>query len=76
MAGVSFLLPLFQSIASPARAAPKERQIHLDDKEDAALLQAPRRFVWNPTFTIGGRSRARWACGQAAFGPVHMPTGR
>ena len=23
-----------------------------------------------------GRSRARWACGQAAFEPVHMPMGR
>ena len=38
-------------------------------------LGAPRRFVWNPTFTIAGRSRARWACGQAAFEPVHMSTG-
>jgi transposase-like protein len=28
---------------------------------------APRRFVWKPTFTIAGRSRARWACGQAAL---------
>jgi hypothetical protein len=35
----------------------------------------PRRFVWNPTRTIDGR-RARWACGQAAFEPVHMSTGR
>ena len=37
---------------------------------------APRRFVWNPTVRIAGRSRARWACGQAAFEPVHMSTGR
>ena len=38
-------------------------------------LPAPRRFVWNPTLKIAGRSRARWACGQAAFEPVHMSTG-
>jgi carbon-monoxide dehydrogenase large subunit len=37
--------------------------------------RTPRRFVWNPTLTIRGRSRARWACGQAAFEPVHMSTG-
>ncbi len=37
---------------------------------------APRRFVWNPTVRINGRRRARWACGQAAFEPVHMSTGR
>ena len=30
------------------------------------FLQAPRRLVWNPTFTIDGRSRGRWACGQVA----------
>jgi hypothetical protein len=39
-------------------------------------LGAPRRFVWNPTVRIDGRRRARWACGQAAFEPVHMSTGR
>ena len=37
---------------------------------------APRRLVWNPTLTIGSGSRALWACGQAAFEPVHMSTGR
>jgi hypothetical protein len=36
----------------------------------------PRRFVWNPTVRMAGRRRARWACGQAAFEPVHMSTGR
>ena len=41
-----------------------------------AVLVAPRRFVWNPTVRIAGRSRARWACGQAAFEPVHMSTGQ
>ena len=40
------------------------------------LTKALRRFVWNPTITIAGRSRARWACGQAALGPVHMSTGQ
>ena len=39
-------------------------------------MGAPRRFVWNPALKIAGRSRARWACGQAAFEPVHMSTGR
>ncbi len=39
------------------------------------IIWAPRRFVWNPTFTMGGRSRARWACGRAASEPVHMSTG-
>jgi hypothetical protein len=29
-----------------------------------------------PTVRICGRRRARWACGQAAFEPVHMSTGR
>lgn len=38
--------------------------------------EALRRLVWNPTLTIGGGSRALWACGQAAFEPVHMSTGR
>ena len=37
---------------------------------------APRRFVWKETVKIAGRRRARWACGQAAFEPVHMSTGR
>lgn len=37
---------------------------------------APRRFVWNATFTMVAGSGARWACGQAAFEPVHMSTGR
>ena len=41
----------------------------------ATRTQAPRRFVWNPTLTMAGRRRARWACGQAAFEPVHMSTG-
>ena len=41
-----------------------------------ASVLAPRRFVWNPTVRIGRRRRARWACGQAAFEPVHMSTGR
>ena len=39
------------------------------------LQQALRRFVWKLTLTISGRSRARWACGQGAFEPVHMSTG-
>lgn len=39
-------------------------------------LPAPRRFVWKETVKIAGRRRARWACGQAAFEPVHMSTGR
>jgi len=38
-------------------------------------LPAPRRFVWNTTVKISGRRSARWACGQAAFEPVHMSTG-
>jgi IS5 family transposase len=37
---------------------------------------APRHFVLNPTDRMAGRRRARWACGQAAFEPVHMSTGR
>ena len=37
---------------------------------------ALRRFVWNPTVRIAGRRGARWACGQAAFEPVHMSTGQ
>jgi methionine-rich copper-binding protein CopC len=41
-----------------------------------AFAAAPRRFVWNPTVRIDGRRRARWACGQVACRPVHMPTGR
>ena len=45
------------------------------DRTGEAGPSAPRRFVWNPTLRIAGRSRARWACGQAAFGPVHMSTG-
>jgi hypothetical protein len=32
------------------------------DLFEAAL----RRFVWKATFTMGGRSRALWACGQVA----------
>lgn len=40
------------------------------------LTMAPRRFVWNETFTMTAGSRARWACGQVAWRPVHMPTGR
>jgi len=53
----------------------------LEGKEHFQMLgfpdegRVPRRFVWNPTRTIDGR-RARWACGQAAFEPVHMSTGR
>jgi hypothetical protein len=39
------------------------------------LMEAPRRFVWNPTVKIVGRGRALWACGQAAFEPVHMSIG-
>jgi hypothetical protein len=39
-------------------------------------LGAPRRFVWNPTFTMKPVGRARWACGQVACRPVHMSTGR
>jgi TRAP-type C4-dicarboxylate transport system permease large subunit len=42
----------------------------------ALAMLAPRRFVWNPTLRMAGRRRARWACGQAAFEPVHMSTGR
>ena len=41
-----------------------------------AVLPAPRRFVWKETFTMTAGRRARWACGQAAFEPVHMSTGR
>jgi branched-chain amino acid transport system permease protein len=40
------------------------------------VLTAPRRFVWKETFTMTVGSRARWACGQVAWRPVHMPTGR
>jgi len=40
----------------------------------SAGIGAPRRFVWNQPLKIAGRSRARWACGQAAFEPAHMPT--
>jgi hypothetical protein len=40
-----------------------------------AAREAPRRFVWNATWTVAGGRRARWACGQAAFEPVHMSTG-
>ena len=42
----------------------------------AVPVWAPRRLVWNATFTMAGGSRARWACGQAAFELVHMSTGR
>jgi hypothetical protein len=42
----------------------------------SAVFAAPRRFVWNPTVRIAGHRRARWACGQAAFEPVHMSTGQ
>jgi hypothetical protein len=41
-----------------------------------AALAAPRRFVWKETFTMIAGSRARWACGQVAWRPVHMSTGR
>jgi hypothetical protein len=41
----------------------------------SAYFGAPRRFVWNPGLRITNRSRALWACGQAAFEPVHMSTG-
>ena len=33
--------------------------------ENVGGVGAPRRFVWNPTFTMAG-SGARWACGQGA----------
>ncbi len=46
------------------------------DGDAVRLLQVPRRLVWNPTVRIVVRGRARWACGQAAFEPVHMSTGR
>jgi transposase InsO family protein len=49
---------------------------HWFDTRPARPLPAPRRFVWNPTVRMAGRRRARWACGQAAFEPVHMSTGR
>lgn len=35
--------------------------------------EAPRRFVWKPTATIGGGRSAVWACGQVAERLVHMP---
>lgn len=41
-----------------------------------AGISAPRRFVWNETFTMSAGSRARWGCGQVAGRPVHMSTGR
>jgi hypothetical protein len=37
---------------------------------------APRRFVWNETFTMKAGRGARWACGQVAKRAVHMSTGR
>ena len=43
---------------------------------NSVLVGAPRRLVWNPTLTIGRGGRGLWACGQAAFEPVHMSTGR
>jgi hypothetical protein len=46
----------------------------IDDPDHSE--EAPRHFVWNPTLTIVSRSGARWACGQAAFEPVHMSTGQ
>ena len=30
------------------------------------LRLALRRLVWKATFTMGGRSRSLWACGQVA----------
>ncbi|MEK5778071.1 hypothetical protein VXE44_23685, partial [Acinetobacter nosocomialis] len=36
-------------------------------------IEAPRRFVWKPTATIGGGRSAVWACGQVAERLVHMP---
>ena len=33
---------------------------------------ARRRFVWNPTLKMARRSRARYACGQAAFEPAGL----
>ena len=55
--------------------------VHISNEGRLPILNlvfspAPRRFVWNPTLTMAGRRRARWACGQAAFEPVHMSTGR
>jgi len=56
------------------RAALKCMTIKVSGKP--GTQRAPRHFVWNPTLRIAGRRRARWACGQAAFEPVHMSTGR
>lgn len=39
-------------------------------------IGALRHFVWNPTVTMTPGRRARWACVQGAFRPVHMSTGR
>ncbi len=36
----------------------------------------PSSFRVESRLKITGRRRARWACGQAAFEPVHMSTGR
>ena len=65
-------------------ASPKYSVIHFCAAVEmllkARLLKehwsAPRRLVWNPTITMVGRSRGRWACGQGAKRLVHMSTGR
>ena len=71
---------LLQSSPDDAEALNNLANVLLAQRDPAALKTAeraaPRRFVWNPTVRIGGRRRARWACGQAAFEPVHMSTGR
>lgn len=41
-----------------------------------ALAYGPSSFRVESRLKITGRRRARWACGQAAFEPVHMSTGR
>ena len=51
-------------------------QLSMDYSKYQLVDMAPRRFVWNPTVRIAGHRRARWACGQAAFEPVHMSTGQ
>ena len=38
--------------------------------------RGPSSFRVEPNSQNHGHRRARWACGQAAFEPVHMSTGR
>jgi predicted enzyme related to lactoylglutathione lyase len=43
---------------------------------NAASAAGPSSFRVEPNSQNPGRRGARWACGQAAFEPVHMSTGR